>query len=153
MILQAEEVLRDCREALDDFVDGLQGRRWRRHWILCLTLVRCVGHVLKEVDRKSDGTLRSIVDIEYQELEQRKPEPRIFWEFIKKERDSILKQYRTSAGQGVTIDLEENKTTYDYVINEGVFKGYEERELLKQAINFWEQHIANIKKKYEQWGK
>jgi hypothetical protein len=37
------------------------------------------------------------------------------------------------------------------VINEGGFKGYEQRELLKEAISFWEQHIGEIKRKYEQW--
>jgi hypothetical protein len=61
MILQAEKVSQDCREALDDFTDGLQGGRWRRHWILCLTLIRCVDHVLKEVDGASDRTSKKLL--------------------------------------------------------------------------------------------
>lgn len=146
MILQAEKVLQDCRETLADFTDGLQGGRWRRHWILCLALIRCVGNVLKEVDGASDKTLKRFIDAEYKELEKREPESKIYWEFIKKERDLILKEYRTSAGQGVTIDLGENKTTYHYVINKGVFKGRDQRKLLKEAISFWEQHIAKIKR-------
>lgn len=147
MILQAEKVLQDCREALGDFTDGLQGGRWRRHWILCVTLVRCVGHVLDKVDGKPNTTLGSIVEEDYDKLKKSDPEPRIFWEFIEGERNNILKAYRISAGQGVTIHVGENKTTYHYVINEGFFKGWDQRDLLKEAISFWEQHIAEIKRK------
>jgi hypothetical protein len=83
--------------------------------------------------------------MEYKELKNRQPEPRIFWEFIKKERDSILKQYRTSAGQGVTIDLEENKTTYEYVINEGVLRAMSKESCCRKQSAFGNSTLERLR--------
>jgi hypothetical protein len=52
MTQAAREVLEDCRGAVDEIVDGIQGRSWRRRWITAVVLLRAVGHVLENVDVK-----------------------------------------------------------------------------------------------------
>jgi len=158
MTRKARIVLEDCQGALADFRDGLQGSEWRRHWVLCVTLLRAVGHVLDKVDGQSDPQFRKIIDDEYGKLKNSRPDPSIFWEFIHLERNSLLKLYETSAGQGVTIKLgtpggsEPPETDYHYVINAGPFKGRDQREVLQEAINWWDNYLNNIDKRFNAGG-
>ena len=156
MTNKARIVLEDCKGALSDFKDGLQGAEWRRHWILCVTLLRAVGHVLDKVDKKTNPKLKIIIDQEYEKLKKSKPDPPIYWKFIDSERNSLLKLYETSAGQGVTIKLgepgtlEPPETEYYYVINFGRFKGRDQRDVIQEAISWWEEYLNNIDRKLQQ---
>jgi len=103
MTIRAREVLEDCRQALDEIQDGVVGRQWRIRWIAAIALLRSVGHVLKNVDSASNPLMKRHIDEAWVNLVASKPKPTIFWEFIQKERNNILKEYRIRAGQGVTI--------------------------------------------------
>jgi hypothetical protein len=50
MTAAARLVLDDCRGALADLKEGVQGAEWRRRWIVTVVLLRAVGHVLEKVD-------------------------------------------------------------------------------------------------------
>ena len=155
---KARMVLEDCKGALSDFKDGLQGAEWRRHWMLCVILLRVVGHVLDKVDGKANPQLGKIVDGEYERLKKSKPNPSIFWEFIDQERNNLIKLYETSAGQGVTTKMgavgtsELPETEYHYFINSGPFQGRDQRDMIREAISWWENHLNNIDKKLKQGG-
>ncbi len=84
---------------------------------------------------------------------------RNFWEFIDEERNTIVKQYQMRAGQGVTVRLggiEINLQTgeekidppvppiYHYTINSGPYAGRDQRELLLEAIEWWENQLGVI---------
>ncbi len=159
MTVAAREVLEDCRGALAELTDGVQGRQWRRRWITCVVLLRAIGHVLEKVDGERDAILRKNIDVWWKSVKQGKPEPLIFWDFIDEERNSILKEYQTRAGQGVAIQLsgiELNLRTgeqrsdppkhaiYHYTINTGPFAGREQHELLAEAISWWESQLNAI---------
>ena len=105
MTAAAREALQDCKIALEEFVDGVQGRQWWLRWITCVVLLRAVGHVLRNVDGRRDAKLRLAVDNWWSTLNQSKLSPPIFWSLIEEERNAILKEYRTRAGQGVTVHL------------------------------------------------
>jgi len=137
-------VLEDCKEALIGFKDGVQGSEWRRIWVTSVVLLRTVGHVLNKVDALSDPKLKTITDNEWSNLQHSKPEPKIFWEFINKERNNILKEYEINAGQGVTINLGTKQTIYHYKINSGYYQGREQKEVLNEAIDWWDQYLTNI---------
>ena len=164
MTENARMVLEDCKQALSEIEDGVTGSQWRIRWVAAITLLRTVGYVLHNVDGLRDTLLRQIIDNAMQDLKQTKPQPEIFWNFVVLFRNNILKEYNISAGQGVTIrpgtlyvNLKtgyqhsgtSGPTTYSYTINEGCYKGRDQREVIQEAINWWEQHLERIDKEYD----
>ncbi len=157
MTTAARVVLEDCRGALADFASDLQGGRWRRHWILCVTLLRAVGHILDKVDTKTDQDLKRIINNEWTLLKKEK-RPHIFHDFIDEERNTVLKQYEMRAGQGVIIYVKavspEPDPTPPYIetthtITDGPYKGKNQRELIQEAIDFWQQYLGRIDLLYQ----
>ena len=155
MTSAARETLEDCRGALIELVDGIQGREWRRKWILSVVLLRAVGHVLHKVDRERSPAYRLAVDTWWSGLKESKPAPAIFWSLIDKERNSILKEYRTTVGQGVTIQLSgvstgkqksepPNPAKYHYTFNSGPYKDRDQRDVISEAIVWWEAQLNSI---------
>lgn len=159
MTAAARETLEDCRGAIAELVEGVQGRDWRRKWILAVVLLRTVGHVLDKVDGARSATYRKAINNWWFALKASKPDPAIFWQFIEEERNSILKEYQTAAGQGVTVQLtgvEINPQTgeqkvgppkpaiYHYTFNSGPYKDKDQRHVLADALAWWEQQLDTI---------
>lgn len=159
MTSAAREALEDCRGALAELTDGVQGRQWRRRWITSIVLLRAVGHVLNNVDGERSPEYRTAVDAWWRQLKSTKPEPMIFWSLIDEERNTILKEYQTRAGQGVKVQLsgiEINLQTgeqkvdpplpaiYHYTINTGPFAGRDQREMIAEGIAWWEKELGAI---------
>ena len=107
--------------------------------------------------------LEKIINAEWAKLQGSKPEPRTFWEFIDQERNNILKEYQISAGQGITIRPgtthlnlktgeqthgESLPTLYHYTINSGYYKGKQQKDVLNEAIEWWDKYLANIETQY-----
>src|SRR5918996_909674 len=105
MTATARLVLRDCEAALDDLRAGPTGLQWRTRWAAAVALLRSVGHVLQKVDVEASPAMAQAVTEAWTRMNASKPEPRIFWGFIEEERNNILKGYRSSAKQNVTIFL------------------------------------------------
>lgn len=142
---------------------GIQGGEWRRRWITALALLRAVGHVLDKIDAKTNPSLRKIIKKKWSDISNNKSESAIFWQFINKERNNILKEYKFHAGQGVTVTIpttyidsktgeqtpgESVPTIYHYTINSGPYKGKEQKEVLNEAIEWWDKHLTDIEKQY-----
>ena len=146
MTRAAREVLEDSRVALAGFSDGIQGREWRVKWISAVVLLRAVGHVLDKVDGDNNDSLALAIQEAWRELQSTKPEPAIFWQFINDERNNILKEYLINAGQGVTVNLGSvpPHVTYHYVINSGPFAGREQRQLIGDAIDWWQCYLDRV---------
>jgi len=141
----ARRVLDSCRGAVDDLPDGIQGDAWRRRWITAVVLLRAVGHVLKNVDSDQDHAYRDAIDAAWDSITTSKPNPLIFWGFIEDERNNILKENLTVAGQGVTVHLGAKPwSEHHYLINSGPFNGREQRDLLREAIAWWEGYLDQI---------
>ena len=159
MTVAAREVLEDCSQAVAGLVDGLQGNEWRRQWILAIALLRAVGHVLDNVDGKRTPKYRIAITNWWKSIGRTKPDPTIFWQFIEQERNLILKEYQMNAGQGVSIRVPlayfnvktgEEWTTpplptlYHYTINAGPYKGRDQRNVLKEGIEWWANQLNAI---------
>jgi len=145
MTKAAREVLEDCRGAVDEIGGGVQGRAWRRRWVAAVVLLRTVGYVLREVDRHISSGYRNAIDEAWVKLKRTKPDPAIFWEFIEAERNNIVHEYAVGAGQGVTVYPGQNRPSdHHYLINYGLFAGQDQREVLRQAIVWWEIYLDEI---------
>jgi hypothetical protein len=97
MTKHARKVLQDCTRAVALFTENHQNEDFRIHWASVIVLLRTVGHVLEKIDAKTDPTLGKAVSQKWQEIRNSKPEPEIYWGFIEKERNNILKQYEFGA--------------------------------------------------------
>lgn len=103
MPLAARTVLEDCRQAAPLFTPGLQGRQWRIAYMAYVALLRADYHVLKSKDAAIDPAFRIKFETWDSKLFASKPAPEIYWEFIVSERNLLLKEYQSLAGQGVTV--------------------------------------------------
>lgn len=145
MTRAAREVLEDCRGAVDEIGGGVQGRAWRRRWVAAVVLLRSVGYVLAAVDSRIGAKYKSAIDRAWTELNRTKPNPAIFWSFIDVERHNIIHEYEVGAGQGVTVHVGQNKPTeHHYLITTGPFTGQDQRDVLRQAIAWWEAYLDAI---------
>ncbi|WP_020161261.1 hypothetical protein [Methylobacter marinus] len=163
MTKHAREVLEDCKVAAAEIKDGVTGREWRIKWVAAVALLRAVGHTLRKVDASSDQTMEQLVSEAWDKLVSTKPEPKIFWQFIEDERNNILKEYRLGAGQGVTIrpgtlhvNLKNGEqwsepgepTLFHYKMTSGPYKGRDQRDVLNEAIDWWDAYLSNLERRY-----
>jgi len=156
--LYARQTLEDCKIALNEVKEGVTGSQWRIRWVAAVALLRTVGHVLEYVDASQDSVLKKIIEDAWNILKSTKPQPEIFWEFIVKERNNILKEYQFGAGIGTNInmpiiDLDSDespqvKITHNYLITKGPYRGKDQREVLKEAIEWWESYLTKIENEY-----
>jgi hypothetical protein len=93
MALRARTVLADCQSAYVLLQEHSGKDDWRAHWVNCLSLLRAVGHVLRK-EAENDATLGPIQSKWWEALKANKSNAPLFWEFIEKERNQILKEYK-----------------------------------------------------------
>lgn len=95
------------------------------------------------------------------DLLESNPKPEICWEFIVSERNLLLKEYQSYAGQRVTaprvllalnLRTGEQKTTrldtieHHYTINDGIFMGRVHRDLVQEAFSRWYGQLEMLEK-------
>ena len=159
MTATARYVLADCRSAVAELVDGVQGSAWRRNWVLSVVLLRTVGHVLANVDSARSENLRRAIEEWWGQLRATKPEPAVFWQFIENDRNLVLKEYQINVEYGITLriplrhffpapgdeePLAPATTEYRYEVASGPYKGDDQRTVLREAIAWWEVQLSKI---------
>ena len=145
MTTAAREVLEDCRTAVAEIGGGVQGRAWRCRWVAAVVLLRTVGYVLAAVDSSRSVKYKQAIDAAWKELQRTKPSPQIFWQFIDQERHNIVHEYEVGAGQGATVHLGQNKPVeHHYLLNTGPYAGQDQRDVLREAIAWWEQYLDAV---------
>jgi hypothetical protein len=129
---RAEQVISDCKLALSRFDDELIADEFRLNLVLCLALLRAVGHCLQNEFRNDDIIFN------------KKKNDKIFTDFIKKFRDKILKNYSSNVGWEMVSVVGSNTYIIHYIITEGSYKGKDIRDVITEAINCWEQYIFEL---------
>jgi len=160
------EVVGRCEFFRQRLWENPVGVAWQAQFSGCLALLRSVGHVLNKVDAASSERLAINATQWWKTIKASKPEPKIFWEFIDKERNLILKESEISAGQSVAVVLSgvqargsaagekiepttlqaevRPQARYSYQMNQGHFAGRDPRELIDDAIDWWHRQILII---------
>jgi hypothetical protein len=164
MTYQARTVLDDCRVALMLLEEDVDDDKWRVHWAAAVALIRAVGHVLHKVDAKQNKVASDVIRQAYSRWQTNREEHIIFHEFIEKERNNLLKEYRSevhplgevyiaieaiakpvNGGDAVplreVLSLDEN--IYRPMV-EGYFEGNDARDVLTEAIEWWESELNLI---------
>jgi len=162
MTWKATEVLEDCRVALNMLEAEQDLQRWRIVWAGAVALIRAVGHVLDKVDGK-DRFVKQVAG-DFFKRWKCNPEHEIFREFIERERNNVLKEYRSdvhpldgvqvairlpiiplNGGEpkiiGQVFNLDEN--VYRPLLD-GPWEGDDCRDVLKEAIDWWSAQLNAI---------
>ncbi len=138
--LAARRVLRDCYRAKTRFDTATIAADRRLWWILALTLLRAVGHVLNKVDSKRSRYLANSIRKGYLAW---KAEPRqhlVFHEFIEKERNEIIKEYRIDPAISLNHDASDRVPGLLLIGDAALTPG----AALASAIRWWEDQLAII---------
>ncbi len=81
-----------------DVADGEEELpEWRLSWVAGLALLRAIGHVLAKVDAKTSLAHGEAITAIWQGFQADRAGSAIFWEFIEKERNNLLKTYSFGA--------------------------------------------------------
>ncbi len=167
MKLKAREVWEDCNLALEMLENEQDLQKWRITWAAAMALVRAVGNVLQGVDSENK-IIKEISDGLFKEWKSDEAKHLIFWEFIKKDRDNLLKEYRENvhplekvavvvqsvlqpikggapALHNAVFEIDEN--IYRPVM-EGPWAGDDARDVLQEALNWWNEQLTAIEKQY-----
>ena len=156
----ARVVLSDCEESLLELRAASQDTL-RRRWVATITLLRAVGHVLLEEEpTQASSVARSVM--------REEPDAAIFWGFIKKERDTVLKTDRFAVRGSVTIAFPPPGTSIPprsgnvgiatdplgtayktstftlHRLTDGPFAGEEPIAVVQKAITFWHTRLDEI---------
>ncbi len=156
-MLEAQKVLGDCRVALDMLDEEEEEDRWRIIWAGAITLLRSVGHILLRESETNPG-LKVRVGAVFREHHENKQAHRIYWNFIKAERDSLIKENVTQVHESSRVVLVAEELhghllkTSEFLLEgnlfrplqDGVWAGEDARDVYKEAIEWWEAQITKI---------
>ena len=155
--------MRDCESVLDMLEDEEDRQRWRVLWAEAMALVRAVGHALRKVDG-GDARLRPLIDAAWDNWKADRSKNSVFWEFIQKERNNILKKYRFGVLDSAVVGLGLVKTDGGQEsglatahrtpvaprenlfrpLEEGFGMGEDARDVYRDALQWWDAELASI---------
>jgi hypothetical protein len=153
---EAREVLRRCQYFAERLREDPTGVAWEAQFSAALALLRSVGHVLDT--KKTEQWISSV--------KANRETHALFWEFICKERNLILKEAQLRAGQSVTVPIQgvsaaglaagetpppnqdrqqaDLTSTYSFRMSDGKFVGRDPRDLIDEAIAWWNIELSRI---------
>jgi hypothetical protein len=164
MTQQARTVLAACELALKELEMEQPLELWQLRWFTVVALLRCVGHALAKVDHVSGNTsMKTAIDDAWSRWQADRAAHAIFWDFIEEERNRALKEFTFGAGRGVVIEPptarfeidtqgkwkrtnpnEEGRSWHTYTITKGPFKGQNQRDVVREAIQWWKEQLDQI---------
>ncbi|MEO7603041.1 MAG: hypothetical protein ABIS39_07250 [Sphingomicrobium sp.] len=158
--MRVEEVLEHCEVALGLLEDERDTLKWNVHWVGAIALIRMVGHaLLQEKERFGEKLPRAWADWNSENSEHR-----VFREFIKLERDTLLKEAQSSIHPSgiiplITQDLfirftkdETGNIDQLEILEENIFRprldgfmaGEDARGIYRQALNWWRAQLSKL---------
>jgi hypothetical protein len=149
--LVCEEVLADCRHALEFLEQETDPRKFRLFWLAGVAALRSVGHVLAKVDAGNHEALAIAATAAYARWKQDKEKHKIFWSFIDEERNTLLKEGEPGVCPLPSMLHVEADFVYECDFDifapmlKGPYFGEDCRDVLELAIQWWEGELASIK--------
>ena len=110
---------------------------WSIQWIAGVATLRTIGHVLHKLDAKKSDKHRAVIDRAWAEWNANKDDNWIFFDFIEKERNNILKEFSF----GATLPTVEDGRTLAYGNT-----NLDATELFREAVYWWRAQLRAIEK-------
>ena len=154
---RARLVLQDALQVRRVLEDATGRIEWRLNWVLEVTLLRAVGHVLRNVDGRNDPIVEAVAQRRHREW-KKGSEHAIFRDFIEAERNNILKEYTFQVSEGpvaVMAHLQRNDgfdTVRQFLLEENLYRpmeggrygGEDGRDVVDAAIDWWIRELRLI---------
>lgn len=159
---QARLVLHDAMFVRNKLENEIGVTEWRVNWVLCVVLLRTVGHVLDKVDGRDDPRVKEVSKGHYRAWLSA-PEHEIFRNFIENERNNIVKEYSSSVTEGPIplVAYLQSNDGFDQVrqflieeniyrpLHSGHYEGEDGRTLLDEAIEWWRTQLQRVDEEVE----
>jgi len=178
MRLNAENVLDDCKRAFE-LLENVNSdeQLFRIYWLTELALLSTVGEILYKIDCEENEKVKLIWSNRFKELKENKDEHKIFWSFIKEERNNIIHEYKVSYSEDGAhrVSVASNSVAFyvpesffgdagdnlkdelaSYTLDSNIYRpmdcadawgSIDCRDLIEKAIFWWENEIGTIKQK------
>jgi hypothetical protein len=158
----AREILGYCRDALEELREDPTEQQWVVRWVAALALLRTVDEALKNVDAQISPAIRSARANWKRGLQN--STPLIYAEFIRGDTNRLLHQAKVVSVNKSDLVLPETPSLdlslitsprdqrtsvlfkHKYSMASGAFEGRDPRDLVEEAIRWWEQQLTLIER-------
>lgn len=149
-MLASTKIVSDLEELWDVLELEEDMKKFKFLWISAVSMCRSVGQILHKVDASKSDNHKYLINKQWDSIKNNYEENKIFHEFIKFERDMILKEYQLGYDYGdFTVVIGDSALG---VLGEGLYcpmtYGYYEnedcRDVLKLAIKWWQSKLTEI---------
>ena len=124
-------------------------------WAASVSLLRSVGHILQKVDSVRDVRVKAAVDNAWSNWKADRDKHAIFFDFIEKERNAVLKQYEfgyqpgevllvaSPVGGGEPTLAKLPQAIYAPLLG-GPYEGEDARDVAHEVIEWWRTQLDEI---------
>jgi hypothetical protein len=146
--LAARRVLRDAYRARKELAKAFQSNVASTHrlrWVTIITLLRAVGHALDSVDVRRSPAMKEAAKAAWSRWREKPLHHLIFHEFIKRERDVVVKEYRFTTGRvavGEPVNVAQTIGPSTVLLIGD--RSYSALEAVDTALAWWEAEISQI---------
>jgi hypothetical protein len=157
----AREILGYCRDALEELRQDPTEQRWVVRWVAALALLRTVDEALKNVDAQISPAIRNARADWKRGLQN--STPLIYAEFIRGDTNRLLHQAKVVRVNRSDLVLPEAPPLdlslvtpsdartgvlfkHKYSMASGAFESRDPRDLVEEAIRWWEQQLTLIER-------
>ena len=107
---------------------------WRLYWVAGIALLRTIGHVLAKTDAMTSPRHSAEIDRLWEGWKSDRAPSSIFWDFIEKERNNLLKTYTF----GARLACDDNGYHVEFEDGQDAF------QLFRQAVYWWRHQLVAL---------
>jgi hypothetical protein len=127
----------DCVAILFEFQNSdvdEERSEWRLYWVAGVALLRTIGHVLAKSDAMVSHRHEAEIERLWEGWKSDRTESSIFWDFIEKERNNLLKTYSFGArlardDEGYYVEFEDGQDAF---------------QRFRQAVYWWRHQLMAL---------
>jgi hypothetical protein len=110
---------------------------WKMEWFAGVAALRTIGHVLHKVDSEQSQNHQNVINQTWKSWNFNKDDNWIFFDFIEKERNNILKEFSF----GAELPSLEDGRVLAYGNTD-----YDASQLFREAVYWWRHELEKIEK-------
>ena len=142
-LIKSRRAIEYCKVALSWFQREPIAEDFRLILVLCLTMLRAVGHIIKS-ECESDEQLNLI----QKQMWKNKQCDLLYLNFIRKFRDNVIKEFRAPVSWASITIYETKEHRMEYVISDYEYKGRDVREMIQESIDWWMCYVEKVEAEY-----
>jgi hypothetical protein len=135
--LKAWEPFWDCVTILFEFQNSdvdEEHTEWRLFWVAGIALLRTVGHILAKADVTTTNIHKQAIESAWIAWKADTTANAIFWDFIERERNSLLKTYEF----GAKLSKDEKGYFVEFSNGDDAF------QMFREAVYWWRHQLMWI---------